>query len=174
MRLLIDGYNLLHVSGLISRGRGERALEQARNALLEFLATHLEPEIAAATTVVYDARRPPKGLPHLVIARGITVEFAVDHEEADDRIDELIRAEPTPSKLWVISSDHRIQETARRRRAHLLDSDVWYDSVVERTWHPIPQKPARDARPSAKPARPSEDEVEDWVRRFGGGSSTDK
>jgi predicted RNA-binding protein with PIN domain len=171
MRVLIDGYNLLHASGLISRGRGERALEQARNALLEFLAQQLAPQIAAQTTVVYDASAPPSGLPAIVVSRGITVEFAVDHEEADDRLDELIRAEPAPQHLWVITSDHRIQETARRRGAHRVDSDVWYDAVLERKWPPSPPATSdAQSTPTAKPDKlPDPDEVQQWLDWFSGG-----
>jgi predicted RNA-binding protein with PIN domain len=173
MRVLIDGYNLLHASGLIARGKGERALEQARNALLEFLAEHLLPHVAAQTTVVYDASAPPSGLPAIVVSRGITVEFAVDHEEADDRLDELIRAEPTPQKLWVITSDHRIQETARRRGAHRVDSDVWYDAVLERKWPPSPSSAGdMHSPPTAKPDKlPDPEEVRQWLDWF---SSDDK
>ena len=44
MRILIDGYNLLHVSGILRRGLGPGSLERARNPLLNRLVTLLPPE----------------------------------------------------------------------------------------------------------------------------------
>ena len=62
--------------------------------------------------------------------RGITVRFAAQYEEADELIEELIRADSAPRRLVVVSSDHRIQRAARRRRAKAVDSDVWYAELV--------------------------------------------
>ncbi len=43
MALLIDGYNLMHVAGIVGRGVGPGGLERSRLALLNFLAESLEP-----------------------------------------------------------------------------------------------------------------------------------
>jgi predicted RNA-binding protein with PIN domain len=169
MSLLIDGYNLLHVSGIIARGVGPGGLERSRLALLNFLAESLEPEELPRTTVVFDAQDAPRGLPQLVIHRGITVQFAAQHAEADDLIEELIGTDSAPRRLVVVSSDHRLQRAARRRRAKAVDSDVWYADLVRN----------RRARQRAScrnlPARPAvpllEEDANYWLRQFGGESA---
>ena len=42
MALIIDGYNLLHASGILGRGIGPGGLERSRSALLNFLAESLD------------------------------------------------------------------------------------------------------------------------------------
>lgn len=168
MSLLIDGYNLVHVAGILGQGVGPGSLQRSRLALLNFLAESLEPGELPHTTVVFDSHDAPWGLPRQVDHRGITVRFATQYEEADDLIEELIRADSAPRRLVVVSSDHRIQRAARRRRAKALDSDVWYAELVR----------ARRQRQQAAgdvPARPAvpllEEDVDYWLRQFGGESA---
>ena len=130
MSLLIDGYNLVHVAGILGQGAGPGSLQRSRLALLNFLAESLDPGELPRTTVVFDSHDAPWGLPRKVEHRGITVRFAAQYEEADDLIEELIRADSAPRRLVVVSSDHRLQRAARRRRAKAVDSDVWYAELV--------------------------------------------
>ena len=165
MSLLIDGYNLLNAVGIVGRGVGRSSLERSRRALLNFLAESLDAEEAARTTVVFDAADAPRGLPRVVEHRGLTVRFAAGYADADTLIEELIRAETAPRRLTVVSSDHRLQRAARRRRAKAVDSDVWFGEVARRR--------ADRARPTetgpSKPHVPlSEAEIAAWIERFGG------
>ena len=132
MSLLIDGYNLLHVVGILGRGVGPGGLERSRLALLNFLAESLTAAEIPRTTVVFDAHDAPPGLAGTVIHRGLTVRFAVRYEDADSLIEELIRADSAPRRLVVVSSDHRLQKAAHRRRAKAVDSDAWFAEVIER------------------------------------------
>ncbi|MBN1590083.1 MAG: NYN domain-containing protein [Pirellulales bacterium] len=168
MSLLIDGYNLLNVSGILSRGVGPGSLERSRLALLNFLAASLDPKEIPRTTVVFDAANAPPGLPRKVDYRGIHVHFASRWPDADSLIEELIRQDDSPRQLVVVSSDHRLQRAARRRRAKATDSDVWYARVVR-------QRRRRQAQEQVQPARPPvpllEEDVEYWFRQFGGESA---
>ncbi len=85
--------------------------------MLNFLAESLSAEEIPRTIVVFDAHDAPPGLPGTMDHRGLTVRFAVGYEDADSLIEELIRSDSTPRKLVVVSSDHRLQRAARRRRA---------------------------------------------------------
>ena len=87
--------------------------------LLHFLVESLAPGQLAQTVVVFDAHDPPPGLPRVVQYYGLTVRFAVKYESANALIEELIQADFTPKKLTVVSSDHRIQRAAQRRKAGL-------------------------------------------------------
>src|SRR5690606_3973739 len=109
MRLLIDGYNLLHVSGVFAPRGGPASLERSRNALLAWLAATLEADEITHTTVVFDAREAVAGRPSSFNYRGISVMFASEYEDADALIEALVRAESAPRRLTVVSSDHRIQ-----------------------------------------------------------------
>jgi len=166
MSLLIDGYNLLNAVGITGRGRGASSLERSRTALLNFLADSLDAAEIPSTTVVFDATHAPRGLPRTLEHRGLKVRFAPQPGDADALLEDLIQADSAPRRLTVVSSDHRIQRAARRRRARAVDSDVWYGEVVHRR-HASPFAPSPPS--SAKPAVPLlQEEVERWVRQFGG------
>lgn len=59
---LIDGYNLLHASGVFGMG-GRTPLEASREALLDWLGEVLSDAERQRTTIVFDAREAPPGLP---------------------------------------------------------------------------------------------------------------
>ena len=168
MLLLIDGYNLLNAVGIIGRGVGPGGLERSRLALLNFLAESLDPNDVPRTVVVFDAHDPPPGLPRRTSHRGLTVWFASQYDEADALIEELIRRESAPRRLTVVSSDHRLQRAARRRKARAVDSDVWYDEIVRR-------RRQRHQTTAEGPERPPvpllEEDVNYWIRQFGGESA---
>jgi len=164
MGLIIDGYNLLHATGIVGRGIGPGTLRRARGALLNFVMASVALEGRKNTTVVFDAKGAPPGLPRKMDHGGITVLFAAEHENADALIEALIRADSAPRRLTVVSSDHRIQRAAKRRRATAIDSDKWYARMIEmRRAHTQHGSPA-----DVKPHTPlSKAEVERWLREFG-------
>src|SRR5690606_14473239 len=150
-------------SGILRRGVGPGSLERSRNALLKFLAESLVERQLSRTTVVFDARDAPPGLPRKFVHRGMTVRFAPKGLDADAVIEELIEAESAPRRLTVVSSDHRLQRAARRRRAKAIDSDVWYGEVIRSRI-----ERARSKKHAGKPTGPiSEVEVRFWLREFG-------
>ncbi|HEX5443133.1 MAG TPA: NYN domain-containing protein, partial [Pirellulales bacterium] len=161
MHLLIDGYNLIYAAGMIGRGIGPGGLERSRRALLDFVAESLDEHERQRVTVVFDAHGAPHGLPHTLVHRGITVRFAAGYADADELIEELIRADSAPRRLTVVSGDHRLQRAARRRRATALDSEQWYTDTLRRRG----QRPP--APPPAKPSLPADArEVEFWLAQF--------
>lgn len=122
--ILIDGYNLLHASGIFP-DNGPPTLERARLALLDFLVESLPPKDVARTTIVFDAVHAPPGLPHELNHRGLAVRFARRGGTADELLEEMIAAEPDARHLLVVSSDHRVQRAARQRGANYVDSKPW-------------------------------------------------
>jgi uncharacterized protein len=163
MALLIDGYNLLHVTNIVGHGNDLTALHRSREALLRFLAQSLEPAERKHTTIVFDAAGAPPGLPRRFVHEEITVHFAHDSGNADAMLEDLIAANDTPRSLIVVSSDHRVQRAARRRKAQPIDSDRWYAELWaarhRRNAPPLelPQKPTGELTP---------DEVAYWTRQF--------
>jgi predicted RNA-binding protein with PIN domain len=164
MAILIDGYNLLHVTGIFSNAVGPGSLQKLHEALLDFLAAAIEPGEVRQTTVVFDAKGRRATTRRSFEYSGITVHYSARHEDADTLLAELIRDHAAPRQLTVVSSDHQVQRAARRRRAKAVDSDVWYTQVLR----------ARNARqesathpPETKPAAPlSESDAAWWLAQF--------
>src|SRR5687767_6562482 len=96
MPLLIDGYNLLHVTG-INGSRGD--FQSSREALLRFLAAAIEPKERPVTTIVFDAADAPPGLPRTVVYEDMTVRYASEYDSADELIEELISQHHVPRSL---------------------------------------------------------------------------
>lgn len=156
MRFLIDGYNLLHaVWPAEFRQLRPRAWPRFRQRLLDRLRGR------SAVTVVFDAAHsPPDGLDE-EDCHGVRVRFAVGYPAADDLIEELIRTDPTPAGLTVVSDDRRLRAAARRRGCAVARCLDYFESVNR----PPPPKAAEE--PAAKPEGLSPDEVERWLREFG-------
>ena len=159
MTTIIDGYNLLHASGVFGEERGPRGFEQSRKALLDMLVDLLGPE-AEKTLVVFDAARAPDGLPGRLTHQGIRVWFAREYPDADSLIEELVDDDHAPSSLVVVSSDRRLQTAARRRRATAIGSEEWLASMREARRRSVRSR-------EAKPPEPGPADVEEWKRYFG-------
>lgn len=155
--ILIDGYNLLHASGVFGTV-GRTSLEASREALLDWLGEVLSDGQRQRTTIVFDAREAPPGLPRSGEKHGMRIHFAPRGREADELLEELIRDHSSPRALVVVSSDHRIQRAARRRRAKFIDSDQW---VATSRHTPDPDQPEPDHRDG-----PSPDELRAWLDEF--------
>jgi predicted RNA-binding protein with PIN domain len=159
MKILIDGYNLLHASGVFGTVRGAGAFEASRRALLDALVALLG-DLRHGVTIVFDAADAPPGLPERSSHDGIAVRFARDYPNADACIEDLIAAHDAPTALTVVSADNRIIAAARRRRAKAVSSHEWF-AELRATSRP------RDGG-DAKPAPPEDDrEVARWLREFG-------
>ena len=99
-----------------SAGRA-RACKARAKRCCDFLPSAIEPKELPETTIVFDAAEAPPGLPRVVTHEGMTVRYASDYDDADALIEELIAGDHVPRSLMVVSSDHRLQRAARRRRA---------------------------------------------------------
>jgi hypothetical protein len=162
MDYLIDGYNLLHVMGVLGGKLGPDGLGRARNQLLAKLHAAYGAG-AVAVTVVFDAANPPRDRPAELEFKGVQVRFAVGRHQADDLIEDIIAQASTPKRLTVVSDDHRLQRAARRRRCVCLGCDAylrWLDRAGERRPPPAAGEPA-------KPHNGSSRDKEDWLRTFG-------
>ena len=78
--------------------------------------------------------------------------------------DALIAADSAPRRLTVVSSDHRLQRAAHRRKATAIDSDKWFAQLMRDRQERHASQPA----PNLKPEGPfSAGEVEYWLKQFG-------
>ena len=163
MPLIIDGYNLLHASGVFPKDEGPATFERARYALLDFLTGVLSAAQREQTTIVFDAAQAPPGLPAEVKHEGITVRYARGYADADTLIEEMIEKHASPRTLTVVSSDHRIQRAARRRRANPVDSEIWRDQV----WRQAEESGAGEPVLTKPGSGLEKTDIAHWMTEFG-------
>ena len=159
MSLIIDGYNLLHASGVFGAVRGPRGFEASRVALLDMLVDVLG-ERAAGALVVFDAAHAPDGLPGRVVHGDLRVWFAREYPDADTLIEKLVAEDTAPGHLVVVSSDRRVQAAARRRRAKAVSCEDWLAAAR------AARRPPRETG-DAKPPEPGPEAVDEWKAYFG-------
>jgi uncharacterized protein len=157
VRLLIDGYNLLHATDLFGAGELAGTLRGSREALLNFLAARLGEGERRDALVVFDASEAPPHLPDSVMHGGIAVRFARGYASADALIEEVLSVAKGTRHLTVVSGDHRVQRAARSRGAKPIDSGPWFRDLARRTPHAesAPLKPEGEVL-----------DAEHWVRAF--------
>jgi predicted RNA-binding protein with PIN domain len=159
MKILIDGYNLLHASGVFGDARGPRGFEASRMAMLAEIARLLG-DAATSALVIFDAADAPPGLPDRMVHEGVSVRFARGYDSADALIEELIESHHSPTALTVVSSDNRVISAARRRRAKPIGSDEWFADLRAASR-------ASGRSTDAKPPEPGPEGAEAWKRYFG-------
>lgn len=168
--LLIDGYNLMHAAGMVRRRYGPGGLERARRRFLRFLANRLQPGERLRTTVVFDGTEGPSDAPHMADFDGIDVQFSESGHDADSVIEFLIAHHSAPRQLRVVSSDHRLQHAARRRRAQSVDSETFVDELELR---PASDSDDQERSITQRPSDPkysgelSPEQAEAWLAYFG-------
>jgi predicted RNA-binding protein with PIN domain len=161
MLYLIDGYNLLHAMGALAGRVGPTGLERARSNLLGVLCGAMGAD-AANVTVVFDAANPPPGVPAQFDYHGLHVLFAVEHEQADDLLEQQIGKASAPKNVTVVSDDRRIQRAARRRQCTVQDCEAFLETLRKKRRKQNP----RPASPSPKPQGVSNAETQHWLEEF--------
>lgn len=148
MRLLIDGYNLMHAQGLTGPKQDPDRLRKAREKLLKTLSRRLTPVDRHATRVIFDASMKLQVLPRVLWVDGITVEFATEEDSADTRIIELINKNDSPKKLTIVSSDRVIVEAGLKRGCRVIGADDFMVLLED------PRRPVLTPPASTQPEKP--------------------
>lgn len=168
-RLLLDGYNVLFQSQMVGSNRGMGWLPKARERLLRLLVARLSHENQSRTVVVFDAAKFGETPPDFFFEKRIAVRFAIEHAEADDLLEVLIRRAPQPKLLCVVSSDLRIRRCAKARRAKSVDAESFLNQLEEGRGDALvhgelPTSEVGDDAPGTDTLAP--DEVDYWLREF--------
>ena len=176
-RIVIDGYNLIFQCGLQGKRRDSLALEKARQRAIQTIGKWLGDDRERAA-IVFDASRLPIKEDHNVSQiDGLTIIYAVDYDDADSMIEEIIRTHSSPKQLLIVSSDHRLHKAALRRSAQPIDSDVWYDDLEQSFENTDSQehtgsrsssrRSGTDADPDFEKEPPAGLSNIDWIKEFG-------
>lgn len=152
MKYLIDGYNVIFECGLHARVVNAASLAKARDRLLKTIESNLSPADVAKTTVVFDAEKIPlSGQQEEGRFNQIRILYSINYAEADELIEELIGAHAVPKSLTVVSSDHRIQKAALRRKAMITDSGPWFENLVDGRFISHGEKPTQQDQSASEP-----------------------
>jgi predicted RNA-binding protein with PIN domain len=162
MFYLLDGYNLLYAMGVLHGRLGPAGLERSRLNLLGVVRGAHGDE-AKNVTVVFDAAQPVPGVPAESDYHGVHVLFAVEQEQADDLIEQLIRQASAPKNLTVVCDDHRIQRAGRRRHCVVLGCQEYLEALRRKRRRPQ----ATPNEPTVKPHGVSDAETRHWLKEFG-------
>jgi hypothetical protein len=129
MRLLIDGYNLLHIAHSLTRLNSSQ-LRQERDRLIDQLSAYqkLKP---SAITLVFDGWLGGWTTEQREIKRGIEVIYSRLGEKADEVIKRLVREEG--SAAIVITSDRDISRLAERMDAAVIPSEQFQEKLEHAT-----------------------------------------
>jgi len=166
MRTLIDGYNLMFAIGLMERKFGPDGFRKVRQRFLNDLAAALDPVEAHQTTIVFDANDPPPAVPSQLRHKGLTVIFAVGDEDADSRLEHLIAHHSAPKGLTLVSSDHRVRDAARRRKAQVVTAEEFWERI-KRPRRPKTPTPPPTAEERGRREGLSAAESAYWMAAFG-------
>lgn len=157
MPYLFDGYNVYHAATKL----GGDWLHLTPSALCELIARDMA-RLGDHATVVFDGRRP-RGRPEMVQPAGFVTLLYSEAITADERLDELIRANSAPRRLVVVSSDREVRAAGRRRRARVLPAVEYLQEMLERMNRP--PRPPRD--PKEKRQGVPKGELGAWLDYFG-------
>ncbi|GAB4145279.1 MAG: NYN domain-containing protein [Planctomycetaceae bacterium] len=164
--LLIDGYNLMHACSMCRRSYGVGQFEVHRNRFLRYLANHLSEAERRRAVVVFDAQNAPGNSPRSSQFEDMQILFA-SGSDADTLIEQLIVQHSAPRQVILVSSDHRLQKAARKRRARSVDSEVFADELERHG--PISDNPASKFAIQTHPKYTgvvSEEETKRWRKIF--------
>ena len=156
-KIIIDGYNLIYAviddfpAGLDLPGQREHLI-RVLNSSHQLKNSKL--------IIVFDGRSGIKN-PTLSSTR-IRVIFSQGNKKADQIIQELIRKDPKPGQIEVVSSDREIQFTARGHGAKVQESwEFWQKVHLKQTVKSRNRKNEMEADRSL-----SDKEVREWLEIF--------
>jgi predicted RNA-binding protein with PIN domain len=163
--LIVDGYNLIHAAP--HRFQKMTKLENRRSHLLKIINSSGSLPYDKII-VVFDGQL--SNLPNVKESEGKVVEiYSGKHQEADQVIQELIRKESQNSQLKIVSSDHKIRNTARDHLVQVISSQQFWQSLS-----PTEQKKRGTSEGSSVSDRQlSDKEVKEWLKLFKSRSEND-
>jgi predicted RNA-binding protein with PIN domain len=125
MHLIIDGYNLLHVSRSLAR-LNSIELQWERDWLIHRLSSYRQSR-QCEITVVFDGWQGGWNIEKREIKKGIKLIFSKLGEKADEVIKRLVKEKG--SGTIVITSDREISKYAERMSVPVIPSDQFQEKM---------------------------------------------
>jgi len=152
MPLIVDTYNVLHVTGVLPPDLAGLDVPGLADLIRPGRYRHEQVQL------VCDGSPPPGGIP--AVGPSVEVLYSGPHCSADDLIGRIVTRSSDRRRLIVISSDREVALHARRAGCRVLRSEAFLEQLAEDAERPTgaPRRPA---------PRPSTGGVEQWMRIFG-------
>ena len=154
--IIIDGYNLLW--SVQETGEGPEPISDVQLCRITGRFLKLTGENGE---IVFDGIGPPdkSGFDNI---SNLEVFFSGLATDADTVIENKIKANTEPKRLKVVSSDRRLRDAARARKAISIKSQDFWNNVQKQ----LSRKRA-SKEPAAKQLGLSKSETEQWLKFFG-------
>lgn len=154
--IIIDGHNLLH-----SFVKLHEDSEQISDVQLCWIVSRYMKAVGETGEIIFDGTGP-RDKSHFDNIANLEVFFAGLGNDADTVIEDKIKANTAPKRLSIVSSDRRIRDTARTRKANAIKSEVFWDNIQKQRRQ---KKPVKE--PEAKRSGLTESETKQWLDIFG-------
>jgi len=154
--VIIDGHNLLHSIVKISEEAGSISDVQLCRIIGRYLKL-----MGEKGELVFDGTGPrdKSGFDNI---SNLEVFFAGFGSDADTVIEDKIKASTAPRRLTVVSSDRRLRDAARARKATAVKSEVFWSNLRKQL-----RRKKTFKEPTAKRRGLSESETKQWLEFFG-------
>jgi predicted RNA-binding protein with PIN domain len=156
MAVIIDGHNLLHSIRKEESNVGPISDVQLCHIIGRYLKLIYE-----KGEIVFDGTGPrdKSGFDNI---SNLEVSFAGLNSDADTVIEDKIKANTAPRRLTIVSSDRRLRDAARKRKATVVKSQVFWDNLCKQ----LARKKTKP-EPVGKRHGLSEGETDLWLKIFG-------
>ena len=153
---IIDGHNLLYSIVKISDD-----ISSVNDLQLCWFISRYLKTIREKGEIIFDGTGPRDKTPFDNITN-LEVLFAGLGTDADTLIENKIKANTAPKRLSIVSSDRRLRDAARTRKATAIKSEVFWDNLQKQLSQ---KKPVKE--PEAKRSGLTESETRQWLDIFG-------
>jgi len=126
-KVIVDGYNLLHVFPQLSVRR-EELLENARNRLIEKLSRYKRQK-NVSVAIVFDGWKGGMPTQNQEIIKGIKIIYSKLGEKADEVIKHIIAN--SSEEVIVVSSDREIRDFAEKHNTVSVSSSEFEKKIEE-------------------------------------------
>ena len=156
MPVIIDGHNLLWTIQKRSEDFGSITDVQLCRIVNRYLKLTGE-----KGEIVFDGTGPrdKSGFDNI---SNLEVSFAGLACDCDTVIEDKVKASTAPKRLTVVSSDRRLRDAARRRKATAVKSEVFWDNLCKQL-----SRKRTINEPRAKRQGLSASETKQWLEFFG-------
>lgn len=156
MPVIIDGHNLLW-----SVRKSSEQFESISDVQLCQIISRYLKLTGEKGEIIFDGTGPPdkSGFNNL---SSLEVSFAGLATDCDTVIENKIRASTSPRRLTVVSSDRRLRDVARARKATAIKSELFWKELQKQL-----SRKRTIREPTAKRRGLSDSETEQWLKFFG-------
>lgn len=156
MPVIIDAYNLLHSIQKTSEG-----FESITDVQLCHIIGRYLKLTGGKGEIIFDGTGPLDKTQFDNISN-LEVFFTGFATDADTVIEDKIRASTAPKRLTVVSSDRRLRDAARARKATSIKSQVFWNNLQKQL-----SRNKKIKEPAAKRRGLSDSETKQWLEFFG-------